>query len=441
MKTIKHALEKSGLNFIRAKGKSLEERYREVHDWAENRKKNGVWNMFRTSISRLGDYISMADGDGLSYAQYLNFGTQDYLGLSQDTRILDAARQVIDDIGIHSAGSAPLNGRTTLVMQLEEKLERVLGMEHCTVYPTGWMAGYGAVAALVRPSDTVIVDQYSHNCLMVGAQKSTRNFFRFRHNDLNHLEELLRSARESDSRNGLFVVLESLYSMDADSPKLNKVLQLIEKYEAIMIMDMAHDFAAGGKHGLGLLETVDLKGRQDVVVLGSFSKSFATNGGFVAGPKVIQHALGGYSDGYTFTSATSPLQAKIAYASAEIIFSEEGDRKREQLLSNIIFLREEMQNRDLITMGKPAPFIPLMVGNDRLTRLMSKHISERNLLVNIVEFPAVPRHTARFRVQLMSSHSRYALRETAAILAESKLAAEIELAEIDKKNTIIIERT
>jgi 7-keto-8-aminopelargonate synthetase-like enzyme len=337
--------------------------------------------------------------------EYLNFSSQDYLGLSQTEEVKDAARWAIDQYGIHVASSPILSGRNKLTEELEEKLASLCGADQCLLFPIGWGACFGAISALVSHQDHLILDAFSHNSLQVGSSYSTHNIHKFRHNDVEHLESLLKRLRSTDSSVGIFVVIEGLYSMHSDTPDLKQVLRLTNQYDAILFVDIAHDFGALGNKGLGILETIEGEDKDNLVLIGAFSKSFASNGGFVAGPACIRKRIIVFGPTYTFTNGISPMQCAVALKCAEIIFSERGDALRRQLMDNIHYALKTFQEYGFHVNGVPSPIIPVLIGNEILARIMARENIHKGLLANLSEFPAVPRRKAIFRFQMMSNHS------------------------------------
>ena len=259
-------------------GPMLRQRTREFDEWRESRRKAGLWQFSRLARSPAAPTTEVAGYEGLA-CRCINFASQDYLGLSRDPRILGAAQDALARYGVHSAGSPVLLGTTVPMAELADTLAATLSKDDCLVFPTGWAAGYGAITGLVREPDTLILDALCHRCLVEGAYRVTREPLRFRHNDLDHLRQTLQRARERDPSNGLFVVVESLYSMDSDSPEMPAMIRLLKEFEAILILDVADDFGAMGSRGLGLLESLDGTGLSVDVVVGSFSKTFAATGG------------------------------------------------------------------------------------------------------------------------------------------------------------------
>lgn len=412
------AQENSLLDFVIVKGTRPEERYGPCADWVGERRRQNTWPYRRILANKVAERVATVDERlHSSGREQINYASQDYLGLVQDARINAAAKEAVDRFGVHSSGSPALLGRSRPMVELGEKLCSVTGRERCILYPTGWAAGYGVIAGLARRNDVIIMDQLAHNCLQAGAQVS-RHVHRFRHNDAEEVERLMREARAEAGDRGIFLIIESLYSMDADSPDLPRMLALAQEYEAIIILDVAHDFGSMGERGLGLLQEIRHEVEPDVI-MGSFSKTFASNGGFVLCSSIIHNYLCYHSPSHVFSNALSPVQAEVVRQAAEIVFSEEGRTLRRRLMDNVVALREAMRAQGLKVGGEPSPIVPVFVGDEGLARAASSRLTEQGLLANLVEFPAVARGAARFRFQVMPHHSAETAKVAAQIMGEA----------------------
>jgi 7-keto-8-aminopelargonate synthetase-like enzyme len=421
------ALSSSSLNFVKASGKILNERCEPFYEWQQLRIKMGVFPYSRVLFSPALHNTVIADEFGCNPTQGINFSSQDYLGLTFRQELKDAAHEIINEYGVHSAGSPAFCGRTNHLLELENKLTNLVGHEECIIYSTGWMAGFGVITGLVREYDTIMIDALSHNCLHEGAKHATSNIQKFAHNDIEKLADKLRNEREQDSEKAIFIVVESLYSMDSDNPNLKTIVELAYQYEAIVILDVAHDFGAMGEQGLGLLEQLTPEERRNLIVMGSFSKTFAANGGFVLCSKEVRQYLRYYSSSNTFSNAISPMQTAVVNKAFDIVFSNEGQLLRNQLLSNVNQLRNAMTENGLLVSGEPSPIVPVFLqgktDDEALARLTSKHLLSNGVHANLVEFPAVPRGKARFRFQVMATHESDEIKRAAEMMAVSREAA------------------
>lgn len=432
MTTKNFALSNSLLNFVKVNGKSLAERVMGFNNWIEARRATEVWPYSRVLLEPALHSTVIADEFGAKAVAGINFASQDYLGLASRRELREAAHAAIDEFGVHSAGSPALCGRTQRLMELEDKFAALLGYEACIIYPTGWAAGFGVVTGLVREADTILIDALCHNCLHEGAKHATGKLRKFAHNDVEQLEQMLKEERTTNAEGAVFIVIESLYSMDSDSPDLNAILALARRYEAIVILDVAHDFGAMGKRGLGLLETLpENDWHEHMVVMGSFSKTFGANGGFVACSEAVRTYLRYYSSTNTFSNAMSPILTGIVYRAFDMVFSSEGAALRQRLAGNVNALRTAMQTQGLTVAGAPSPIVPVFTGSkandEAVARMTSSYLIRNGLHANLVEFPAVPRGKARFRFQVMATHDQLDIQSAAEIMAASRMAALEEL--------------
>lgn len=361
---------------------------------------------------------SIHDDKGLPF-DGSNFASQDYLGLTQHREVHHAAVDALKDFGPHSAGAAVLLGNTALSLDLERALADFVSMPQVVLFPTGWAAGFGVITALVRPYDHIVMDCLSHACLQQGASAATQNIHKFQHNSVDDARKHLRSIREHDRENGILVVTESLFSMDSDWPDIGALQQLCREHDAILLVDAAHDLGAMGPGGTGTLGRQNLVGQVDIV-MGSFSKTFASNGGFIAvQSRSAKDYVRYYAGTHLFSNALSPIQCGVVLAALRIVRSDEGESRRQQLLKAIHSLRDEFRGHGVDCLGQPSPIVPVPVGSEAAARIASRLIAERGVLANLVEFPAVPLRAARFRMQVMATHSEEQAREAARIVAGS----------------------
>jgi glycine C-acetyltransferase len=374
------------------------------HAWWSGRSAAGLDPYSRRTLSRIGPTCRAAAWEGALY-QGVNFGSQDYLNLASHPEICAAAKAAVDALGVHSAGSAALMGNTALSVELEERLAAFLGYRACTVFPTGWGAGYGAIRTLVRPGDHVLIDVLAHACLQEGARNSGAQVHSFPHLSNAAVERRLARIRRDEPGAGILVVTETVFSMDSDVPDIAGLQAICRRFGATLLVDVAHDLGAIAPHGGGHLELQGVLGQVDVV-MGSFSKTFASNGGFVASNAPgLKLALRSVAGPFTFTNALSPVQAAIILKALDIVTSPEGAERRERLMANILHMRAGLAAAGFTPMGQPSAIVPVILGDSALSRLMTRHALEAGGIVNLVEFPAVSRNTCRWRIQVMAEHT------------------------------------
>lgn len=394
-------------------GADLLARTQAFEAWRQQRATHGHWPYSRALHAAPATETEITDAAGLP-ARGVNFASQDYLSLATSDTLKHAAIDAIHRFGVHSAGSSAVLGNTTESLALEAELANFLQMPFVTLYPTGWAAGYGVTKGLVRPNDYVVLDALAHNCLMEGAYAATRKVSLFRHLDHQHLRQLLARIRAHDRDNAILVITEGLFSMDADVPDLAATQAACREHRATLVVDVAHDLGALGPGGTGSLGVQGLLGRVDLV-MGSFSKTFGSNGGFVASREAsVKQFLKVYSPSNTFSNALSPAQAAVVRAALAVVRSDRGQQLRQQLMANIEALRSALQAQGLTVMGEPSPIVPVLVGEEAVARRAARLLPGHGVLANQVEFPAVPQGQARFRLQAMAGHGLEQARRAAA---------------------------
>jgi glycine C-acetyltransferase len=398
------ALTGSMRDFRELHGTDLIARVGGFYEWQELRRQHGLWPYSKSTEQAPLAVCSARDDSGLRFSG-LNFATQDYLGLSSDPELKEVAKTVIDEYGVHSAGSSALAGNTKYSLRLERTISEFLNLDHTVLYPTGWAAGYGVIKGLVRPTDHVVLDGLAHACLQEGANSATANVHLHGHLNLDSTRRHLKRIRAKDVENGILVVTESLFSMDSDTPDLRALQDLCREYDATLLVDVAHDLGAMGQGGRGFIGTQGMTGQIDIV-MGSFSKTFASNGGFVAcnSPAVRQY-LKFYGCSATFSNALSPVQAATVTKAFEIVQSDRGRELRRLLLKRIGQMRDALAAAGLKVIGDPSAIVPVLVGDEALARMASRRLPELEVIANLVEYPAVAKGNARFRLQMMPTHS------------------------------------
>jgi 7-keto-8-aminopelargonate synthetase-like enzyme len=412
------ALTGSMRDFRVPEGSDLIGRVDSFYQWQNARRQSGVWPFSRATETGVGSECEASDDSG-NRMSGVNFASQDYLSLSSNPRIKAVAQETLARFGVHSAGSPALVGNTSHSVALERKIAEFLGMEEAILYPTGWAAGYGIIRGLVRSADHIVMDALSHTCLQEGANAATRNIYQFRHLDLEHCEKWLKKIREKDTTNGIMVVTEGLFSMDSDTPDLAAMQALCNEYQATLMVDVAHDFGALGETGRGHIGIQDMIGKVDIV-MGSFSKTFASNGGFVAcRNRALKEYLRFYSPSCTFSNSMSPVQAAIVLEAFNIVDSLEGAQLRADLMRNVMSLRMHLTNAGFEYYGDPSAIVAVKMGSEALARLVSKRLPGLGLLANLVEYPAVPKGAARFRMQVMANHTEQNIRDAVSRLSRA----------------------
>jgi 7-keto-8-aminopelargonate synthetase-like enzyme len=387
------------------RGRDLLARVEPFYEWQDLRRQHGLWPYSKSTDGAPATACAAKDDAGRAF-RGVNFASQDYLSLASHPAIKEAGKAAIDEYGVHSAGSAAFLGNTRYSLQLQDTICKFLKMQHTVLYPTGWAAGYGVIRGLVRPDDHVVIDGLAHNCLHDGAIAATKNIHLHGHLNLQSVRRHLNRIRARDSENGILVVTEGLFSMDSDTPDIAAMQELCRMHGATLLVDVAHDLGNIGEDGTGHLGLQEMLGKVDLVI-GSFSKTFASNGGFVAcNSPAVKEYLRYFGSSGTFSNALSPVQSAIVLKAFEIVKSEEGRTLRAALMRNVLYLRDSLERLGLEVIGNPSAIVSAKVGDEALARLVSQRLPGLGVVANLVEFPAVAKGSARFRLQVMARHSR-----------------------------------
>ena len=393
--------------------------------WQDLRRSNGYWPYSRSTEAAPLAICAPKDDSGRP-VRGVNFASQDYLSLASHPEIKRAATEAIAEYGVHSAGSAAFLGNTKYSIALEQKIGEFLQMEHVVLFPTGWAAGYGVIKGLVRPTDHIVMDGLAHACLQDGAAAATSNVYLHRHLDATSARRWLSRIRARDTENAILVVTEGLFSMDSDTPDLAAFQALCHEYQATLMVDVAHDLGCIGDDGRGHIGLQKMLGAIDLV-MGSFSKTFASNGGFVAcKSRAVKEYLRYFSTSGTFSNALSPIQAAIVLKAFQIVDSDEGRSLRSCLIGNASDLRRRLNEAEMEVYGQPSAIVAVKMGTERLARRVSRLLPELGLVANLVEFPAVAKGAARFRLQVMAQHSPENIADAVALLSLALRDARLE---------------
>jgi 8-amino-7-oxononanoate synthase len=342
----------------------------------------------------------------------ITLGSNNYLGLTGDARVKDAARDALDHYGTGLTGSRFMNGTTPLHLELERELAEWMGSEDALVFTTGYLANVGAIGTLLDPGDTVVCDSGDHASILDAVSLSRARVRPFRHNRLDKLESMLSRA-ESDG-GGVLVVVDGLFSMEGDLSPLPDVVALCREHGARLMVDEAHAVGVLGEQGTGACELLGVEDEVDLR-MGTFSKSLASCGGFIAGPHDVIDFLRVQSRAFMFTAAAVPAATGAALGALRIIRSEEGAEMRAKVLDNARYLHDGLAalgyqvmepNRLPDGSGLITPIVPVLVGDDWKAVLLWKALYDAGVYVNVAIYPAVQRGGALLRTSVMATHER-----------------------------------
>jgi glycine C-acetyltransferase len=354
----------------------------------------------RTVTSPAGREVTVIDPYSGKPASMLMFGANNYLGLANHPLVRQKVQDAVREYGVGIGGPPLLNGYTRLHRELEERLAALKGTEDALVFSSGYAANVGIVSGLVNPDDMVCYDAYSHASFCDGIRMSGAPSHRFRHNDINQLQWLLQSHRQSTT--DTFVGVEGVYSMDGDLAPLDLLIPLCKKHSAILVVDDAHGTCVMGATGRGTAEHFGVEGQVDIT-MGTFSKAFAVTGGFVAASKSIIDYLRYFARTYMFSASMPPMMIAAVLAGLDVVRQE--PELLHRLRANVQYASEGLSSIGIHAQAQAA-IIPLRVPAAMNMRRMAYGFHKRGIFVNSVEYPAVPVSQQRFRVSIMATHTR-----------------------------------
>lgn len=339
---------------------------------------------------------------------YLAFASNDYLGLANHPAIRQAMQQAIDEWGVGGGASALVAGHFDIQQQAEEALAEFVGCEAALLFGAGYAANLGVITSLVGRGDAVFADRLNHASLNDGCLLSRATFKRFRHNDLEHLEQLLR---DTPARSRLIAV-DAVYSMDGDEAPLRELLQLAERYDAWLYLDDAHGFGLLGE-GRGALVEYALH-HPRVVYMATLGKAAGVAGAFVAGSRQLIAWLVNTARTLIFTTAHPPAQAAAVLQALQLIDREKW--RRELVNQHISLLREGLRATSFALCSSRSPIQPIIIGGNKETLQLAAALRERGIWVPAIRPPTVPAGSARLRVSLSAGHTHDDVAELLAVL-------------------------
>ncbi len=364
------------------------------YDAPQKAKAAGVYPYFR-AISSEQDTEVLMNG-----RKVLMFGSNSYMGLTNHPKVIEAAVEATRRFGTGMAGSPFLNGTLEIHKQLEARLAEYVGKEDAMIYSTGFGVNLGVVSTLTGREDYIILDEQDHASIIEGRRLSFSNYLKYKHNDMESLEEQLRKC---DPDKVKLIVTDSVFSMEGDVANLPKIVELAKKYNASLMVDEAHGIGVFGNQGRGVCDHYGVSKDVDLI-MGTFSKSFASLGGFVATDKEITNYLRHHSRSYIFTASITPAATAAANAALDIIISE--PERQEHLWKITHFALENFREMGCEIGNTSTPIIPLFIRDDYKTFHVTRDLLDEGVFVNPVVTPAVAPHDTLIRYSLMATHTK-----------------------------------
>jgi 8-amino-7-oxononanoate synthase len=343
-------------------------------------------------------------------AERVMLGSNNYLGLTGDERVKQGARDALDRYGTGLTGSRFLNGTIDLHLELEQELAEWMGTEAAIVFTTGHQANLGCLGTILGPEDTVVADSGDHASILDGCILSRAKLRAFRHNRLDKLERTLERA--AGDGGGVLVVVDGVFSLEGDVAPLPQIIELCRRFGARLMVDEAHAVGVLGTRGAGTAELLDVEDDVDLR-MGTFSKSLASCGGFIAGPAEVVEYLRVSARPFLFTASAVPAAVGAALAAARICRSSEGPELFARVLDNARHLHRGLEELGFHVVEPTTlpdgetvvtPIVPVLVGDDWKAALLWRALYDAGVYVNVAIHPAVPPGGALLRTSVMATH-------------------------------------
>ena len=355
--------------------------------------------------------ISSAQGPvvDLPGKRLINFSSNDYLGLANDARLREAASAALEEFGVGAGASRLISGTQSPHLQLEATLAAWKGTEAALTFTSGYAAAVGAIPTLVTKGDIVVLDKLCHASLIDGAKLSGATIRVFPHNHLGKLESHLDWARREHPRNRVLVVTESIFSMDGDRAPLRDIVELKNRFGALLLLDEAHAVGVIGENGRGLAAEYGVAEKIDIQ-MGTLSKALGVSGGYICGSRNLVQWLLNRARSFIYSTAPPPPLAAAARAAVEVLRSPEGESRRRRLWDNIDIAA------DLLSLTPQSAILPWIVGDEKSALEIANRLRAEGFLVPAVRYPTVSKGSARLRVTVTATHSPEQIRALGAVL-------------------------
>jgi 8-amino-7-oxononanoate synthase len=378
----------------------------------------GLYPFFRTIESEQDTVVTIGG------REILMFGSNSYLGLTTHPKLKEASKAAIDKYGSGCAGSRFLNGTLDLHIELEEKLADFVGKEGALVFSTGFQVNLGVLSSIPGRHDYIIMDELDHACIIDGSRLSFAKVLKYRHNDMASLEKILSKTEPTSLK---IIAVDGVFSMEGDLAKLPEICALAKKYQASIFVDDAHGLGVMGDQGRGTASHFGVTDQVDMI-MGTFSKSLASIGGFIAADKDTINFLKHNARSLIFSASIAPANAASVIAALDLM--KEEPERIDKLWSNTHYAMDGLRNAGFDIGHTVTPIIPIYVRDDFKTFKLTKRLLEEGIFVNPVVSPAVPSSSSLIRYSLMSSHTHEQIQES--IDKITKIAKELDIIESAK---------
>jgi len=359
-------------------------------------KASGLYPYFNTVNSTQGATAIIGN------KEVLMFGSNNYLGLTGDPRVKEAIKNAVDKYGSSCTGSRFMNGTIELHLELENELKEFLNKEGVIIFPTGFQVNTGVIPAVTDKNDFIFIDELNHASIIDGCRMSFARRVKYNHNDITDLNKKLDSFGTNNNVNKL-IVTDGIFSMDGDIAKLDKITKLAKQHEAMVMVDCAHSIGILGKNGSGTSSHFNITNDVDLIG-GTFSKSLASVGGFIAGSADLIEYIGHTARSYIFSASLPPASTAAALTAIRIIRSD--DSLRLNLWENTHYAIKLMKEAGLDIGNAESPIIPIYIRNSLNTFIIAKALLDEGIYVNPVVAPGVKESDALLRFSLTTLHTK-----------------------------------
>jgi 8-amino-7-oxononanoate synthase len=353
--------------------------------------------------------VSSGQGPEVEIAgrRFINFSSNDYLGLANDPRLREAATSAIDKFGVGAGASRLVSGTLSPHLRLERALAKWKGTEAALCFGSGYAAALGTIPALVNKNDVVLLDKLCHASLIDGAKLSGAVLRVFPHNQLRKLESLLEWAGREHAGKRVLVLTESVFSMDGDRAPLRELVELKKRFDALLMLDEAHAVGVVGSNGRGLAAVENVSEEVDVH-MGTLSKGLGASGGYICGAHTLIEWLINRARSFIYSTAPPPAIVAAALAALDFLSSPEGERRRRLLWERIRFMRELLLSNELankaINSNQGSAIFPLIVGDEQAALNLASTMQDDGFLVPAIRYPTVAKGAARLRITVTAAH-------------------------------------
>ena len=354
----------------------------------------GIYPYFR-KIESEQDTEVIIDG-----RRVLMFGSNAYLGLTNHPKLKEAAIAATEKYGTGCAGSRFLNGTLDSHLELEQRLAQFVGKDDAIIFSTGFQVNLGVISCLLGREDYIIWDELDHASIIEGIRLSFAKSFKFRHNDMASLERRLAQCAPNKVK---LIIVDGVFSMEGDVCNLPEIVKLAERYNATVMVDEAHGFGVLGQNGRGVCNHYGLTDKVDLI-MGTFSKSFASLGGIIAGDKILINYLRHHARSYIFSASCTPASTAAAGAALDIMLSE--PERLDHLWELTRYALERFRTLGFEIGNTSTPIIPLFIRNNEATFCITRDVFEEGVFVNPVVSPAVAPEDTLIRFSLMATHTK-----------------------------------